>query len=191
MKSTTRMTGLRCAILVSTMTFTATCFAFPVSYKLVDSPFTYATGAYTTNDFISGFFTIDIAGTTSLADYANLPSDDRASDVVNFSFNDGIKTFTPSDGPFSDAFLFEFSTDGSSNVNADDYLIQLAVSGSDVISPGSGGSQSISGAFNSSPSGFAHNYDSPSGVWTIIPEPHTLLLGAMATAGLLIRRRRA
>jgi hypothetical protein len=183
------MTGLQCAVVLTITHLTAACFAFPMSYHLVDSPFTDVSGPYTTSDFISGFFTIDIAGTTSLADYANLPSADRASAVVNFAFNDGVKTFTPSDGPFSTAFLFEFSTDGSSNVKADDYLIQLAVSESDIIAPGSAGSQAISGAFNSIPPGDAFNIDGPPGVWTIVPEPSTPLLGALASLGLLVRRR--
>jgi hypothetical protein len=190
MRSTTRMTGLQCAIVLTITHLTAACFAFPVSYHLVDSPFTDVSGPYTTSDFISGFFTIDIPGTTSLADYANLSSADRTFAVDDFAFNDGVKTFTPSDGPFSSAFLFEFSTDGSSNVKADDYLIQLAVSPSDIIAPGSAGSQAISGAFNSNPLGEAFNIDGPPGVWTIVPEPNTLLLGAMATVGLLIRRRK-
>ena len=191
MRSIIRMTGLRCAIVLTTTHLTAACLAFPVSYHLVDSPFTDVTGPYTTSDFISGFFTIDIAGTTSLADYANLPSADRTSDILDFAFNDGVKTFTPSDGPFSIAFLFRFSTDGSSNVNADDYLIQLAVSESDIIAPGSSGSQAISGAFNSNPPGDAFNIDGPPGVWTIVPEPSTTtLVGALASLGLLVRSRR-
>ena len=118
-----------------------------------------------------------------------MPYADRTSDVTDFAFNDGVKTFTPSDGPFSAAFLFEFSTDGSSNVNADAYLIQLALSASDIIAPGSSGSQAISGAFNSNPAGEAFNVDSPAGVWTIVPEPGTPLLGALASLGLLVRRR--
>ena len=190
MGSTTRMTCLQCAIVLTTTHLTAACFAFPVSYHLVDSPFTDVSGPYTTSDFISGFFTIDIPGTTSLSDYANLPSADRTFAVDDFAFNDGVKTFTPSDGPFiSSAFLFEFSTDGSSNVKADDYLIQLAVSPSDAIAPGSGGSQAISGAFNSNPPGDAFNIGGLPGVWTIVPEPSTSLLGALAGLGLLVRRR--
>lgn len=189
MRSTTPMTGLQCVIVLTITLLASACFAFPVTYQLVDSPFTSVSGPYTNSDFISGFFTIDIAGTTSLADYANLPLEDRASDVVNFAFKDGVKTFTPSDGPFSTGFLFKFSTNGLSNVEADEYLIQLAVSGSDIIAPGSFGSQAISGAFNSNPRGDAFITDGLPGVWTIVPEPSTPLLRALASLGLLARRR--
>jgi hypothetical protein len=167
------------------------CFAFPVTYRLVDSPFNSVSGPYTTDDFIPGFFTVDIPGTNSLADYANLPSADRAPNIVDFAFFDGVQTFTASAGPYSQALLFKFATDGSSNIIESDYLIQLALTANDIIAPGAGGGQAISGAFNSDPSGFGINVGEPPGVWTTVPEPSTVDLLIIATSIAFGRRRRA
>ena len=165
---------------------------FSVTYSLVDSPFTNVTGPYTTSDFITGYFTIDIPGTTSLADYANLPEAERQAFVTDFSFSDGVQTITFADGPFSVAYLFEFSTDSSSNIDNNDYLIQIAPDGDNFIAPGAAGgvgnSEAISGASSNGFLAFVSGSDP--GVWTVVPEPSAFLLLACAASIVIVPRGR-
>ncbi len=59
------------------------------NYVYTGNSFTSASGDYSTSDFVSGNFTVDLPSNN-----AGLPFEDHVSDVNSFSFSDGVRTLT-------------------------------------------------------------------------------------------------
>ncbi len=83
--------------------------AASVTYQYQGNEYNNAFGDYTTDMFISGWFTVNFPGS-----HENLPMAERAADVSAFSFDDGVRTLTQSDGVLSP--LFQFSTGADGNI---------------------------------------------------------------------------
>jgi len=148
-----------------------------VTYTYTGLDFQVATGLYTLNDFVSGFFTL----ASPLGDNLVLANETPAT----YSFSDGVQTFS-SLSPPSDV-TFKISTDGSGNIVG--WFINLEnPSGFNQISTATSPNQEDLGAASG---GEGFNFFDE-GTWqasaggTPTPEPRTvswLLLGLLAAAG--------
>jgi len=79
-----------------------------ITYTYTGNDFTTATGAYTTSDFVSGYFTL----ASALGDNLVLASETPAT----YSFSDGVQTISSLSPPTD--VTFEISTDASGNIDA-------------------------------------------------------------------------
>src|SRR5271157_4794683 len=160
-----------------------------VIYQYIGNPFTTVTSPYTTSEFVSG--TIELSSVLP-------PNLNQAPTQVNaFSFSDGVQTLTSATlGLPTDSLV---STDGSGTIvgfwefvfggsNPEAPIIQTLNAFPGMQGPVTQDEERLGNLAMGEPIGA--NTNNP-GVWTLVPEPCTMICVATGIVGLAVRRRRA
>jgi len=160
-----------------------------VIYQYIGNPFTTVTSPYTTSEFVSG--TIELSSVLP-------PNLNQAPIQVNaFSFSDGVQTLTSATlGLPTDSLV---STDGSGTIvgfwefvfggsNPEAPIIQTLNAFPGMQGPVTQDEERLGNLAMGEPIGA--NTNNP-GVWTLVPEPCTMICVATGIVGLAVRRRRA
>jgi hypothetical protein len=163
--------------------------AADVIYQYTGNPFTTATSPYTTSDFVSG--TIELSSVLP-------PNLNQASIQVNaFSFSDGVQTLTSATlGSPTDSLV---STNGSGTIvgfwefvfggrNPEAPIIQTLDAFPGMQGPVTQDEGRLGNLAMGEPIGANTNN---TGVWTLVPEPSTMIGVATGIVGLAVRRCRA
>jgi hypothetical protein len=185
------------AVLLVTLAFTSFANAI-TTYTYTGNNYTVAMAPFTTSMSIDGSFTLaDPLG-------PNMAVTQIAGDVLDFSFNNGVFTFTPGNTPITD---FLVGTDSSGNINI--WNIQLI----DQLTPGGIVGEDVNRLWTSfvfdqgvyipcqppvvggmclgGGGGFAQAFQT--GTWTTataVPEPHSFVLIGVGLIGLGICGRK-
>jgi hypothetical protein len=153
-------------------------------YTYTGNSFTQAFGAYTTDDFVSGEFTV----TAPLAP-------DMDSELVtpeSFSFTDGVRTLNPQNVQEE---LFEISTDSARDISV--WNILLVGNATNIITTEDTSNGITDAGIGPDGGGdFGNNFSHP-GTWSgpgmAVPEPSSMMLlgtGLAGFAGVLRRKVR-
>lgn len=149
------------------------------TYEYHGNPFRIAFAPYTTSNFVSGQFTIDLPSNANLA-YQN-----RIADVTDFSFSDGVHTLQD-----EDSLVFKsisFATGGSGEITAWAINIEETSIVSTIFTSMVEDAGTIPTGINAFAEGLL--MDNP-GSWRQVPEPGALALLGTGFAGLGLFRRR-
>ena len=88
---------------------------FDYDYK--GPAFQSASSPYTTSDFVTVWFSVELPRNT------DLPFEDYGPRVQAFTFNDGVQTITQDES--TDDLLFQFQTDGAGDINS--WLVRATI----------------------------------------------------------------
>jgi hypothetical protein len=109
--------------LISASCATATLY----TYRYTGNKFTAVSAPYTGEDFISGYFTIDLPSNLNAVVSLGCAGDaatEYKTKVTDFSFSDGVQTISARDGPFEFA-EFCFTTDSLGNITSGSFYITV------------------------------------------------------------------